>query len=381
MIVFNCQKCGKEFKSKDDYAGRKFNCSNCDQDILIPTLKDLQQPSAIAMADSVPTKAPPTPPPLKKLGKASSKPKKPFADESSAPSKKPKKSKKTVLSRIFEKPRYMAAALGGLITLQGTIFTIIESGLFSTIAIVVGMVVVVAGLAVEIHATCRQTFNYSTAYYRRSITRIKAASEPRAKARAEANTEVSAPTEESADTQSGVKPKHLVLTGLGIALVPLLPMLAGYEESVVAGWAILCLSAAVIIWFVAYDMDNKNLDDREKPLAMLKAENEKRLVSQREAGEEVSSKERNSLIPMAEPPRLPASKNLALGCLAAAIVLPIFSCIAFVSSLPPSTEADRQRSREEAAKYRYEDEKARNAEQFKRDFDDIQYRLKRDRHL
>lgn len=43
MIVFNCPKCGKEFKSKDENVGRKFSCSNCGENIRIPTLRELQQ--------------------------------------------------------------------------------------------------------------------------------------------------------------------------------------------------------------------------------------------------------------------------------------------------------------------------------------------------
>ncbi|MCX7422599.1 MAG: SHOCT domain-containing protein [Planctomycetia bacterium] len=50
------------------------------------------------------------------------------------------------------KARYIVAAVGGLITLQGVIFKLIEPSLFATIAMVVGMVIVVAGLHVEIVA-------------------------------------------------------------------------------------------------------------------------------------------------------------------------------------------------------------------------------------
>ncbi len=84
MIKFNCPKCGKEFKSKDEYAGRQFACTNCNEACCIPTLKSPGQPSAIATADSVPNTVPPTPPPLKKLAKVSANPQKQPTDEPSA---------------------------------------------------------------------------------------------------------------------------------------------------------------------------------------------------------------------------------------------------------------------------------------------------------
>jgi predicted RNA-binding Zn-ribbon protein involved in translation (DUF1610 family) len=65
------------------------------------------------------------------------------------------------------KARYIVAAVGGLITLQGCIFKLIEPSLLATIAMVVGMVVVVAGLHVEIHATIRQARNSLSAYFAR----------------------------------------------------------------------------------------------------------------------------------------------------------------------------------------------------------------------
>ncbi len=62
---------------------------------------------------------------------------------------------------------------------------------------------------------------------------------------------------EPAEAQSGVKPKTLVLVGLGIAFLPLLPLVAGYKSDVVSGWALLCLIPAIIIWFFAIDLSKK----------------------------------------------------------------------------------------------------------------------------
>ncbi len=61
MIRFRCPKCGKEFKAKDEYAGRKFSCDECGRDGQIPTVQELQRPSAIATADPVPRKIAPAP--------------------------------------------------------------------------------------------------------------------------------------------------------------------------------------------------------------------------------------------------------------------------------------------------------------------------------
>lgn len=60
MITFNCPKCRKEFKSKDEYEGRQFSCSNCGQDILIPTLQELRQLAAIELAGSASVSIPAT---------------------------------------------------------------------------------------------------------------------------------------------------------------------------------------------------------------------------------------------------------------------------------------------------------------------------------
>ena len=297
MIVFNCPSCGKEFTSMDEYEGRQFNCSNCDQGILIPTLKVRQTPSAIVIATS-PTKVPATPPPLKNLRKASAKPRKKPADESSAPSERRKKSRETGLSKIFEKPRYMVAAFGGLITLQGTIFKIIEPSLFSTIALIVGMVVVVVALYVEIQSAFLRSLKNAGAYLVQVKEQRTRLAETRAKAEAEANAEV----------------KALV--------------------------------------------------------AAAKSENGEEFI-EREAVDE----ETPQVTPTA--PKVPPV--VAIGCLAM-VVLPI-SCIAFLSSLPPVTEQDRLRTREEAAKNRVEDAESRNREKFRRDLDDLQYQLKRDGRL
>lgn len=170
MIKFNCPKCGKEFKSKDDYAGRQFTCTNCDQDIRVPTLNGGQLRSSIATTASAAANVSSSPP-LKKLAKASPQPPNELAEASAIPLE-------------------------------------------------------------ELPVRCR----------------------PESK---------SAPSEEPSEADSGVKNRLLI--GLGIALLPLLPLFGGYDESIVAGWAFLCLSAAVIIWFFTY---NKYNQDNSPVIAM-----------------------------------------------------------------------------------------------------------------
>ncbi len=64
-----------------------------------------------------------------------------------------------MLKTIFERPRNMVAAVGGLIALQGTIFRIIEPSLFSTSAITIGIVLALAGLQVPIRQAWSKLFD------------------------------------------------------------------------------------------------------------------------------------------------------------------------------------------------------------------------------
>ena len=54
-----------------------------------------------------------------------------------------------MLKRIFEEPRYMVAAVGGLVAIQGVIFTLIDVGVFSVSMTMLGLAVAVGGLHVE----------------------------------------------------------------------------------------------------------------------------------------------------------------------------------------------------------------------------------------
>ncbi len=54
-----------------------------------------------------------------------------------------------MFKRIFEKPRYTVAAIGGLIAIQGFIFTVIAAGVFSVLMMLLGLAVAVGGLHVE----------------------------------------------------------------------------------------------------------------------------------------------------------------------------------------------------------------------------------------
>ncbi len=89
IIKFRCQKCGKESKSDAKHVGCKFICPRCGNEGRIPTPQELQQSSAIAVADPVPASVPQTPPSPKKLAKASPKPPEELADESSSPVEAP----------------------------------------------------------------------------------------------------------------------------------------------------------------------------------------------------------------------------------------------------------------------------------------------------
>ena len=77
--------------------------------------------------------------------------------------------------------------------------------------------------------------------------------------------------------------------GSVIALLPLLPLLAGYKEDVVARWFVLCLFSAIVIWFFAILGWFKNAfrrtftsasEGHKNALAMLEAENGKLLAAQ-----------------------------------------------------------------------------------------------------
>ncbi len=54
-----------------------------------------------------------------------------------------------MLKRIFQEPRYTVAAVGGLVAIQGFIFTVIDAGLFSVSMMLLGLAVAVGGLHVE----------------------------------------------------------------------------------------------------------------------------------------------------------------------------------------------------------------------------------------
>lgn len=84
MLHFKCPGCDKSYKFKDEHAGRKFACTECGEECRIPTLQELQKPSAIAIADPVPNKAAPTPPPPKRPIKTSANPPKESAEAVSA---------------------------------------------------------------------------------------------------------------------------------------------------------------------------------------------------------------------------------------------------------------------------------------------------------
>ena len=58
-------------------------------------------------------------------------------------------SRQTMLKRIFEEPRYVVAAVGGLVAIQGVIFTLIDVGVFSVSMTMLGLAVAVGGLHVE----------------------------------------------------------------------------------------------------------------------------------------------------------------------------------------------------------------------------------------
>lgn len=47
MIRFNCPKCGREFKSEPQYAGKRFNCRSCDAEIRIPSSPTKPSPAFV----------------------------------------------------------------------------------------------------------------------------------------------------------------------------------------------------------------------------------------------------------------------------------------------------------------------------------------------
>lgn len=85
MIILNCPNCAKEFKFKDEHSGRKFACTECGNECRIPTLQELQQTWAIAVANSEPAGVTPTPPPPKRPVKTLASPPKEPAEPPTPP--------------------------------------------------------------------------------------------------------------------------------------------------------------------------------------------------------------------------------------------------------------------------------------------------------
>ncbi len=129
MIVFNCQKCGKEFKSKDACEGMKFTCTKCGKEGRIPTPQELKRPLAIAEADPVPVNAQPAEiPPLKKSVRSSAKTLEEPNEELSAPKEEPAKDHPGVESKtpiLAGKPLIHARILGQILSLVALGFTLL----------------------------------------------------------------------------------------------------------------------------------------------------------------------------------------------------------------------------------------------------------------
>ena len=76
-------------------------------------------------------------------------------------------SRQTMLKRIFDEPRYMVAAVGGLVAIQGVIFTLIDVGLLSISITTIGLAVVVGGLHVEARPLLTRVAEKTPIYLRR----------------------------------------------------------------------------------------------------------------------------------------------------------------------------------------------------------------------
>lgn len=72
---------------------------------------------------------------------------------------------------MFNSPRHIVASVGGLITLQGLIFTAIEHNYFSLAVTLLGMLIVAGGLHVETIAAARQAkCNFASLFERVKIS-------------------------------------------------------------------------------------------------------------------------------------------------------------------------------------------------------------------
>ena len=66
-----------------------------------------------------------------------------------------------MLNIIFDKPRYMVRAVGGLVTVLGINFAIIENGPLARTVMIVGALLMVGGFCVELLALATLAFNSS----------------------------------------------------------------------------------------------------------------------------------------------------------------------------------------------------------------------------
>ena len=158
-IAVLCQ-CGKRFKAKDEQAGKTFSCPLCGASLSVPISDKARSEKRTSVSNS---DTPHFDFDFANKTEATTA----VATASMALSRQSvtAASKAKVQAKGTSKARYIIAAVGGLITLQGVIFKIIEPSLLATIAMVGGMVVIVAGLNVEIHATIRQALNNLSAYF------------------------------------------------------------------------------------------------------------------------------------------------------------------------------------------------------------------------
>lgn len=204
MIVFNCPKCGKEFRAKDEYADRQFDCSSCGAAIRIPELAGLRQQPSVEIARSARTGTV-LPPVLK--------------------------------SRItFHCPhcdtqvKVAADAIG-------------KKGRCRT---------------------CGQMIQFSQVSERKVVTKSdglgkvdsRAPDEPARLLKQEPNV-ISASLEESEAIESDVviaSPRSRILEGLVILPLPLLPLLAGFSHTIVAWTALPCVLAAAGSWYLAWEV-------------------------------------------------------------------------------------------------------------------------------